>query len=79
MYKINHPTRLRPFNYGYVLKHDWEYRKALRQCRKNKKQYGVAFDNSEAYQMQRHIVFCFYDIGAMRCDIPNRVSLHNHN
>ena len=55
MYKINHPTRLRPFNYGYINKHDWEYRNALRQCRRNKKQYGVAFDNSEAYQLANAI------------------------
>ena len=51
MKKINYPTRPRPFNYGYIEKHDWEYRKALRQCRRNKKRYGVAFDNSEAYQL----------------------------
>ena len=51
MKKINYPTRKRPFNYGYIEKHDWEYRKALRQCRRNKKRYGAAFDNSEAYQL----------------------------
>lgn len=51
MKKINYPTRPRPFNYGYIEMHDWEYRKALRQCRRNKKRYGVAFDNSEAYQL----------------------------
>ena len=55
MKKINHPTRLRPFNYGYINKHDWEYRNALRQCRRNKKQYGAAFDNCEAYQLANAI------------------------
>lgn len=51
MKKNNYPTRPRPFNYGYIEMHDWEYRKALRQCRRNKKRYGAAFDNSEAYQL----------------------------
>lgn len=47
MKKNNHKTRPRPLNYGWVMKHDWNYRNALRQCRKNKKHYGVAFDETE--------------------------------
>ena len=29
------------------MKHDWNYRKALRQCRNNRKRYGGAFDETE--------------------------------
>lgn len=47
MKKNNHKIRPRPLNYGWVIKHGWNYRKALRQCRKNKKHYGVAFDGTE--------------------------------
>ena len=47
MKKNNHKTRPRPFNYGWVMKHDWNYRKALRQCRNNRKRYGGAFDETE--------------------------------
>lgn len=47
MKKNYHNTRPRPLNYGWVMKHDWNYRNALRQCRKNKKHYGVAFDETE--------------------------------
>ena len=32
-------------NYGYVERNSREYRKALRQCRKNKKRFGVAFNS----------------------------------
>ena len=48
MKKINYPTRLRPFNYGYVLKHHAEYRNALRQCKKNLRRYGTGFADNEA-------------------------------
>lgn len=47
MKKNNHKTRPRPLNYGWVMKHDWNYRKALRQCRINRKRYGAAFDETE--------------------------------
>jgi hypothetical protein len=29
------------------MKHDWNYRNALRQCRNNRKRYGAAFDETE--------------------------------
>lgn len=38
-------------NYGYREKNTREYRKALRQCRKNKKRFGVAFDDSEIWNL----------------------------
>ena len=47
MKKNNHKTRPRPLNYGWVMKHDWNYRRALRQCRINRKRYGAAFDETE--------------------------------
>lgn len=53
MKKNNHKTRPRPLNYGWVMKHDWNYRKALRQCRVNKKRYGAAFDETEVKELFR--------------------------
>lgn len=47
MKKNYHNTRPRPLNYGWVMKHDWNYRRALRQCRINRKRYGAAFDATE--------------------------------
>jgi hypothetical protein len=38
-------------NYGCVERNSREYRKALRQCRKNKKRFGVVFDDSETWNM----------------------------
>ena len=51
MKKNNHKTRPRPLNYGWVIKHGWNYRKALRQCRKNRKRYGAAFDETEVKEL----------------------------
>ena len=53
MKKNYHKTRPRPLNYGWVMKHDWNYRKALRQCRVNKKRYGAAFDETEVKELFR--------------------------
>ena len=38
-------------NYGCIERNNREYRKALRQCRKNKQRFGVAFDDSETWNM----------------------------
>ena len=51
MKKSYHKTRPRPLNYGWVMKHDWNYRRALRQCRKNRKRYGAAFDETEVKEL----------------------------
>ena len=45
-------------NYGLVYKKSRGYRKALRQCKKNKRLYGASFDNSETWYLQ--IVFYQY-------------------
>ena len=39
-------------NYGCVERNSRGYRKALRQCRKNKKRFGVAFDDSETWNIE---------------------------
>lgn len=39
-------------NYGCVERNSRAYRKALRQCRKNKKRFGVAFDDSETWNIE---------------------------
>lgn len=78
-------TRPRPLNYGWVMKHDWEYRKALRQCRRNLKRYGAAFDETEVKNlfgsmctfMQRNafpidkVLLCFAK-GEFNKDVCNR-------
>ena len=46
-----HNTRPRPLNYGSAVRRKWQYRQALRQCRKNKKRYGVAFDETEVTEL----------------------------
>ena len=51
MKKNYHKTRPRPLNYGWIMKHGWNYRKALRQCRMNKKRYGAAFDETEVKEL----------------------------
>ena len=43
-------------NYGCVERNSREYRKALRQCRKNKKRFGVAFDDSETWNMDLYCI-----------------------
>ena len=48
-------------NYGCREKNTREYRKALRQCRKNKKRYGVAFDDSETWNMNMVVLQWCYD------------------
>ena len=52
MIKNNHKIRSRSLNYGFVRKHHRGYRNALRQCRKNKKRYGAAFDYTESNDLQ---------------------------
>ena len=39
------------FNWGCIRKKEKGYRKALRQCKKNKKRFGVGFDNSETWNL----------------------------
>lgn len=39
------------FNWGCIQKGVKGYRKALRQCKKNKKRFGVGFDNSETWDL----------------------------
>ena len=38
-------------NYGLINKKSRGYRKALRQCKKNKRLYGASFDNSETWYL----------------------------
>ena len=49
------------FNYGCREKKTREYRKALRECRKNKKRYGVAFDDSETWNLDMVVLQWCYD------------------
>ena len=48
----------RLLNYGLIEKKSKGYRKALRQCKKNKRLYGASFDNSETWYLD--IVFYKY-------------------
>ena len=48
-------------NYGCIERNSREYRKALRQCRKNKKRFGVAFDDSETWNMDLVVLRWCYD------------------
>lgn len=48
----------RILNYGLIEKKSKGYRKALRQCKKNKRLYGASFDNSETWYLD--IVFYKY-------------------
>jgi hypothetical protein len=48
-------------NYGCVERNSREYRKALRQCRKNKKRFGVAFDDSETWNLDIVVLQWCYD------------------
>lgn len=48
-------------NYGCVERNSREYRKALRQCRKNKKRFGVAFDDSETWNLDLVVLQWCYD------------------
>ena len=48
-------------NYGCREKNTREYRKALRECRKNKKRYGVAFDDSETWNLDMVVLQWCYD------------------
>lgn len=46
--------------YGYREKGTKEIRKAYRQCRKNKKRFGVAFDDSETWNLDEVFMkFCW--------------------
>lgn len=48
----------RLLNYGLIEKKSKGYRKALRQCKKNKRLYGASFDNSETWYLD--VVFYKY-------------------
>ena len=48
----------RLLNYGLIEKKSKGYRRALRQCKKNKRLYGASFDNSETWYLD--IVFYKY-------------------
>lgn len=49
------------FGWGCVYKNEKEYRKALRQCKKNKKRFGVGFDNSETWNLDRTFFMYLYN------------------
>lgn len=49
------------FNWGCVRKHEKGYRKALRQCKKNKKRFGVGFDNSETWNLDWTFLMYLYN------------------
>ncbi len=52
MKKNNHIRyRNHYLNYGFIEKHGRHYRRALRECRKNLKRFGVVFDNSETWSL----------------------------
>lgn len=48
-------------NYGCIERNSREYRKALRQCRKNKKRFRVAFDDSETWNIDLVVLHWCYD------------------
>ena len=49
------------FNWGCIRKHEKGYRKALRQCKKNKKRFGVGFDNSETWNLDWTFLMYLYN------------------
>lgn len=50
-----------PFGWGCVHKNEKGYRKALRECRKNKKRFGVGFDNSETWNLDHTFFMYLYN------------------
>ena len=49
------------FGWGCVYKNEKGYRKALRQCKKNKKRFGVGFDNSETWNLDHTFFMYLYN------------------
>lgn len=49
------------FNWGCIRKKEKGYRKALRQCKKNKKRFGVGFDNSETWNLDWTFLMYLYN------------------
>ena len=49
------------FGWGCVYKNEKRYRKALRQCKKNKKRFGVGFDNSETWNLDHTFFMYLYN------------------
>lgn len=49
------------FNWGCIRKGEKGYRKALRQCKKNKKRFGVGFDNSETWDLDWTFLMYLYN------------------
>ena len=60
MNKKHHIRRTRLLNYGWILKHHKGYRNALRQCKKNLKCYGAAFDDSEVTSLDEAMCMFMY-------------------
>ena len=67
----------RLLNYGLIEKKSKGYRKALRQCKKNKRLYGASFDNSETWYLD--IVFykyCKVRLSLIVQDVNNDILQH---
>ena len=67
----------RLLNYGLIEKKSKGYRKALRQCKKNKRLYGASFDNSETWYLD--IVFykyCKERLSLIVQDVNNDILQH---
>ena len=67
----------RLLNYGLIEKKSKGYRKALRQCKKNKRLYGASFDNSETWYLD--IVFykyCKNRLSLIVQDVNNDILQH---
>ena len=67
----------RLLNYGLIEKKSKSYRKALRQCKKNKRLYGAGFDNSETWYLD--IVFykyCRERLALKTQDVNNDILQH---
>ena len=67
----------RLLNYGLIEKKSKGYRKALRQCKKNKRLYGAGFDNSETWYLD--IVFykyCRERLALKTQDVNNDILQH---
>ena len=67
----------RLLNYGLIEKKSKGYRRALRQCKKNKRLYGAGFDNSETWYLD--IVFykyCKNRLSLIVQDVNNDILQH---
>lgn len=54
-------NRFNRFNWGCFYKNKKGYRKALRQCKKNKKRFGVGFDDSETWELYWAFITYLYN------------------